>query len=252
MPGIPLLDELMANAWPPAVVERRGGWRLRWTDGVTRRANSVLPSGDGEPIDELVDAAEAFYAARDAPARFQVSTASAPPALVDHLRARGYVSADRTLVLHAATAVVVEATDPAGWTVDARDRVMGDWFDAYWRVEATRGRSDLDAIVCRDVLLAPPLPATFASARDGAGVVATGQIVVERGWAGVQCMTTAAAHRRRGAATAVLHRLAVEAAAAGADRLHLAVMADNVGARAVYERAGFELAHEYAYVTAPT
>ena len=42
MPGVALLDELMANAWPAAVVEVRGGWRYRWTDGSQDDALGVL------------------------------------------------------------------------------------------------------------------------------------------------------------------------------------------------------------------
>lgn len=94
----PLIDELMANAWRPMVVETYGGWRYRWADGVTRRANSALALNSDSSVSDLVDRAEAFYAERGAPAMIQVSTASAPQGLVAHLHARGYRSTARTLV----------------------------------------------------------------------------------------------------------------------------------------------------------
>src|SRR3954454_12837831 len=84
------LDLLMADAWPAAEVETHEGWRFRWSEGVTRRACSVLPVGADDHMAALVEAAEGFYAHRGAPARVQVSTASAPPALTPFLDARGY------------------------------------------------------------------------------------------------------------------------------------------------------------------
>ena len=228
VPGLPLLDELIANAWPPAHLERVGGWRLRWTNGVTRRANSALTTG-GVDLDALVVAAEAFYGARGATARFQVSSASAPVALGDVLRRRGYQDADRTLVMHAVAADVLAQTDPGAWPVTLSDRVLDDWFAAYWAVESTRGRSVDDARICRHVLLAPPLPTVYVGVPDGSNISATGQIVIERGWAGVQCMATVTSHRRRGAASAVLHHPAPAAQAGGADRLYLAVLAATRG-----------------------
>jgi hypothetical protein len=73
--GVPLLDELMANAWPPAVVETHGGWRYRWADGVTRRANSALALETNERVEELVARAKRFYGERRAPVLIQVSSA---------------------------------------------------------------------------------------------------------------------------------------------------------------------------------
>jgi hypothetical protein len=61
--AVPLLDELMANAWRPVVTETHGGWRYRWADGVTRRANSAFARGADGSVEELVARAETFYGA---------------------------------------------------------------------------------------------------------------------------------------------------------------------------------------------
>jgi N-acetylglutamate synthase len=248
--GVPLLDELMADAWPPIVEERFGGWRFRWADGVTRRANSVLAVRTDEHIADLVDRAEAFHAQRGAPTLILVSSASAPPGLAAHLRARRYRSTARTLMEVATTTDVAHrARSIDGIETEITGTPTDDWFGAYWSVEAERGRSDADMVVCRDVLLAPRRPAAFASARCGSEVVGVGQLVMGRGWGGIQCMATAAGHRGRGVARSVLHGLAQVAAGRGIGWLYLAAMADNDAATALYGRAGFRVVHEYCYFT---
>lgn len=243
--GLPLLDQLMANSWRPVAEETRGGWRYRWAHGVTRRANSALASGHASIV-ELVDHAEAFYRQRGAPPLVHVSTASAPRDLAVHLSERGYRSTARTLVQDASTADVVERTEPS-FGIEVTDMPTEQWFRAYWSVESARGRSEADVDVVRDVLLAPDLPTVFAAVLDGDEVVGVGQSVIERGWAGVQCMATARRHRRRGVASAALNGLARDAAQRGVARLYLAVMADNESARRLYEGAGFAATHEYSY-----
>ena len=60
-------------------------------------------------------------------------------------------------------------------------------------------------------------------------------------------MATHPSHRRRGAASAVLHQLAVEALDREVEHMYLAVMADNPAALALYQRSGFNVTHEYSY-----
>jgi N-acetylglutamate synthase len=244
-----VLDELMADAWPAQEQQRHRRWRFRWTSGVTRRANSALAIGAevGDELTVLVAAAEGFAADRGAPARFLVSTASAPPALDPLLAARGYTTSARTIVMTAAVDAVTAATAPGPWDLDVAARPSDAWFDVYWTAEAAR-TTDMDAArICRDVLLAPSLETVYVAASEGREVVAVGQLVIGDDVAVVQCMATAVACRRRGAASAVLRQLALEACRRGTSRLCLAVMADNAAARPLYERIGFTPSHEYHY-----
>jgi len=122
------LEELAANAWPARITQTVGGWRLRYTDGITRRANSVWPnlstlsthpekfrtaplsiveatspkagmgqnfSGEHPQLNqtnlaEQLATVENFYAQRNLPARFQICPAAQPPTLDETLTQRGY------------------------------------------------------------------------------------------------------------------------------------------------------------------
>ena len=247
----PELDRLMASAWPAGRVAHEHGWQFRFTEGVTRRANSVLAAGEPDDLDAAIGAAERFYADLDAPPVFYVSEASAPAGLPDALEARGYASSATTWILETETESLIAATrDSAEWPLDVSPEAGDAWFATYWLVEATRRASETEAAVLREVLLQPSSPAAFVAALDAAArelAMAVGQAVILDEWACVQCLATRPEARRRGAATAVLARLADEASRAGADRVFAAVMADNGASLGLFEGATFRRSHRYSY-----
>ena len=66
-----LLDRA-ARAVPVAVEDRGTGWWFRHTDNDTWWSGAVLAHGAADRLGTRIDAAERFYAERDAVARFQV------------------------------------------------------------------------------------------------------------------------------------------------------------------------------------
>jgi N-acetylglutamate synthase len=247
MDPMPELDELMANAWPPAEESRHGSWRFRWTHGVTRRGNSVLAIGADKSVPELVAESEEFYRRRGSLPQFLVSAVSAPSSLPGYLLDQDYAADARTLVEYAGTEEVIMSTSDNGWAAQVTAQSTDGWFDCYWAVESMRDRGVDDARVCRQFLLSPPFPCVHVALSANDQIVAVGQIVVEGEWAGVQCMATVPFCRQRGGASAVLHRLALEASSMDAPRMYLAVMAGNTTAGRLYERSGFHISHEYSY-----
>lgn len=249
---LPELDQLMANAWPPEVEVARAGWRCRWTQGVTRRANSALAVGgdeDDASLTRSVEYLEAFYQRRGAAPLILVSEASAPAGLVGLLHERGYLSSTPTGVWSAATAGVIAATSQS-FNVDVTESPTDRWFAEYRGARSAEPRGDSVDSIYRDTLLTPGLPTDFVAViGNGGATLGVCQIVVERGWAGVQCMITNPEYRRRRVGRTALHAAAISAERRGADRMYLAVMDDNVAARALYEAAGFAPQHSYEYFT---
>ena len=112
---IDLIEAAARDAWPAAQADWVGGWLLRYTYGITRRANSVWPNGDSHGISELtfderLNEAELFYAVYDMPARFQISPASRPADLDIVLALRGYQRTAETAVQTAKLSVVLHET----------------------------------------------------------------------------------------------------------------------------------------------
>src|SRR5690242_8028712 len=92
-PLVRTLEELAFRAWPAEEVRVFEGWRLRFTHGVTNRANSVWPnvSEGALPLAARVREVESFYRARGVPAQFQITDAAQPDGLDAFLAEHGYV-----------------------------------------------------------------------------------------------------------------------------------------------------------------
>src|SRR5438309_5854038 len=88
------VEERAANAWPAEVVQELDGWRLRYAEGVTRRANSVWPNraGDRHSLEERLSLAEEFYHRRNQPTRFHICPAAQPSNLDAHLEALAFAA----------------------------------------------------------------------------------------------------------------------------------------------------------------
>ena len=243
------VDEWVSNASPAAVVQVVDGWLLRWNHGLTRRANSVLASGDHGRVDldAKIDVAEDFYGRRNARPRFQITSATAP-ALSLALDRRGYGFDAASLIQAARTDEILDRVqDAPAFDLELTETVTDAWLtlDDEGGVHPGTGavrRAMLDRITPRTCYALARIDGVPAS-------IALG--VVERGWMGLYSVATLPAYRRRGASTAVLRALAGWARRHDAANMYLAVMEHNQAAQAVYARLGFQTVYSYHYREAP-
>lgn len=244
------LETIAANAWPAAEVELCGGWRLRSTQGVTRRANSVWPNHDDGALtlETKLAQVEAFYAARGLPAIYQICDAMQPAQLDSVLAARNYVYEAPTFVQRAPLTMLLERLPSLRhyptFAVEVSEEFDAQWFELYCASEAVSDQ----AVPVRRAILARIAPVRgFVTLYDAGTPAAVGMGVVEAGWLGIFSMATLPAYRRRGAARAILRTLAVWAQLYAAQHAYLQVMAHNTVAQALYAGAGFVTAYGYHY-----
>src|SRR4051812_23132151 len=230
-PLIAALERRAFAAWPAEEVHALGGWRLRHTRGITRRANSVWPHGGGD-LPAMITAAERFYAERGQPTLFQVSPL-APAELDGQLELRGY-RREAPVAIQVADANLPAPAIPV--------RTEASLFDE-WLAVAASGRFASVRDVFAALLGRIGAGALFALADGGA----VGLGVVDAPWMGIFSMLTAPRQRRRGLARAILAALAAAGRARGAERLYLQVERENEPALALYAAAGFRELYGYHY-----
>lgn len=230
------IERLAAQAWPATTSLHSHGWLLRHTPTVgRRRSNSALPLVRPK-LNGAIEEIESFYSSRDRPALVQVGPAEVHTELDGLLAERGYESHTPVLVL-AASVEVVSGEAPVQTIV--HNRPSDEWLAVFHQ-----GGYDNSA---DRILPRIAAPVGFVVAQEDDSPLGIGMFAVAEGWAGVFCMATAPAARRRGIATGVLRAGVRWAASQGARNLYLQVEKGNGAARALYAGVGFELSHSYHY-----
>jgi GNAT superfamily N-acetyltransferase len=249
-----LLDSLADRGWPAIERVELDGWSLRFSSGVTNRANSVLPSRPVTTmsIADAVDAVEREYAARELPAVFQLSE-GAQYGLAEGLAARGYVEHSPTAVLVASAEKVMGPTGSS--PIEISDSPSEAWLDLWWSVDGRGG--DAERETARRILTGTPALYGTLHATDEAGGDAGGRpscvarLALVDDWGGLFSLATHPAARRRGFARELVEALRAEARRRGVSRLWLQVMADNQAGLALYRELGFVQASSYSYWSTP-
>ncbi|MFE3453536.1 GNAT family N-acetyltransferase [Nonomuraea sp. NPDC059194] len=226
------IDLLVDKAWPALERVELDGWTLRHAEGVTKRANSVLVTGDPADLDDAIDAAEAFYAARGLPSVFSLGQGAA--GLDPVLEARGYRLVDPVLAM-----VSHAAPSPVTHQVRIQDTPWQGWLESWWAVDGRYGDGlEVAAKICSGV------PAWYAAVEEDGVALAVGRGVPQGDTLGVYCMATLPRARRRGLARSVLRALVRHA---GLASVYLVVQADNTAAGEFYRSEGFADRGGYHY-----
>lgn len=243
-----LLDRVAADGWPPVERVDVEGWRLRAASGVTRRANSALPSG-GIPVglDDRLDVVRAFYGERELPVLLQVSD----PDLDAALDSRGWGRHTPSLVMTGPLpgAQRPEPEDDLDLDLELSSTPGPQWLACWWRVDGRGGERELE--VARACLAAVASARCFVALRQAGEVVAVGRGVVQQGWLGVYAMAVLPEHRSRGLGRSVFAALTTWGAGAGAEAVFLQVTQENLRAQQVYAAAGLVPSYGYSYRTPP-
>lgn len=245
------LQERAARALPAERVERVAGWWLRDAPGCSWWVNTVLPHSTAVPhetagpeglLADRVAAVEEFYAARQAPARFQITPGTCPEGLDALLAGRGYrIYSPTSLQVTESSRILDRAVPPDAPPVRINDHPSPEWLEVWQAVNGGDPQAE------RALLGRVTDPCGYATAHIADRIVAVGRATTDTGWAGIFDMATLPQARGKGAATAVLTALAGWAATHTADRLYLQVQQANPAALGLYQRAGFREISAYHY-----
>jgi N-acetylglutamate synthase len=225
------VEETCLNAWPALREIVLDGWLVRFSEGLSRRANSANPlSANATASAAVIAECAAFYRRHALPSIFRV------PSIVDAdagLAERGFSKEGETCVLYGALDAVDGTGDPL---VTLRPRADRIWFAA---MSGLQGHTPEQAHIYRRIIGAISIPAIFAALTGEDGrIAALAYGIVHNGLFCYESVITDARQRRRGHARRVVTALAGWAKEQGATGACLQVFAENAPARALYDGIG--------------
>ncbi|MFW9974594.1 MAG: GNAT family N-acetyltransferase [Candidatus Thorarchaeota archaeon] len=236
--------ELVASyCWPAREVVKYKGWIIHWNDGITWRANSVLPNEwvGNVDVETVVDYIIDLYKEKNTLPAFKITPVSKPKGLDELLEAKGFV---QRMVTHVQTVPIEEISclDP---------HLPVDLFkitDESLSILLHRSEMEKKAIDVRKEIIK-----RIAGAKNVARVLQHGSIagvglgVVEGEWLGLFSVRTMPEFRRKGVAWSVNCALAMWGEDHGAKRAFLQVEEENIPAQKLYESMGFKPFYTYWY-----
>ncbi len=233
------IEETCFNAFPSLQQVLLGDWLLRFSAGVSRRANSVNPlRPECGGIAAAIAAAGPLYEAQGLPTIFRVPSI-VDPALDRELAAIGYISEGESCVLYGAIDALGAAADPGVRLLRSPEpEFLAAMVDL-------QGYGEAQAAIYRRIVGAIALPARFALLAVDGEPAALAYGAVHDGILCYESVITDPCRRRQGLARRVIAALAEWARDSGATGACLQVEAANAPARALY--AGFGLGELYRY-----
>ena len=243
------IEDAGINASAPPQQRWLDGWLLRYSAGKAKRARCVQAVADGLlPLDERLALCQAVLAEAGLPMVVRITPFSRPAGLDATLAAWGWTVLDDTRVMvapqcpHQAEALPpdmqLERLDPAAFA-----EVVG----------LLRGSPAGQRQAQAQRLALSPVPYqgwVLRGVADGR-VLACGQTAAEADMVGLYDVFTLPQARGRGLARLLCQHLLALAHGAGARVAYLQVDADNIPARAIYRRLGFDDVYAYHYRVPP-
>jgi GNAT superfamily N-acetyltransferase len=239
------LEELAFAAWPALESRDVAGWRLRFSGGYTKRANSINALGQNAQVDgEIHDGLEAAYRTRHQRPVWRL-TPLAPPAMADLLTRRGHRPIERSLV----QVCPLEPAVTASPEVSIQPAPSAAWIEAFCTYSPVRPEH---RDTMRRMLASIAAPAGFAFVEAAGQPMAMAIGAVQGDYMGLFDVLVMPQARRRGLARKVTESLYAWAWAHGARFAYLQVVATNEVATPLYAAQGFRTVYDYQYFVPPS
>jgi N-acetylglutamate synthase len=236
------LEVLSLRAWPALETRYYDGWLLRFANDYTRRANSINPVyAHSANVQEKIVLCEALYAHKGITPCFKITGAVFPENLDAVLAMNGYIRDAPTSVQ---TSSLLDFDPPTHREIHVDSRLTEDWLQDFSRLNNVPRQK----VHTMRQMLQRIIPARcFMSLRRDGQSVAMGLGVLDGDYVGLYDIVTHPDHRGSGYGTALVQSLLHWGKVNGAREAYLQVMVDNLPARRLYDRLGFNEVYRYWY-----
>ncbi|HUT21326.1 MAG TPA: GNAT family N-acetyltransferase [Anaerolineae bacterium] len=241
------IEEASLNAWPALRQILYDGWILRFSEGYTKRANSVNSLYESRlGTEKKVRFAEKCYHDREMPAIFRITPFSTPHDLDPFLAQRGYVQLDptRVMVLDLADSYAPACVVSPEVKGELRQEGLDEWLAlfAHLRNEQLASQQIHGAILHS---IAGEVQPHLLDVQGATAACALG--VLEEDRLGLFDLFVDPAFRNQGCGTALTSHILHRAKQRRVRWVYLQVTEANEAAQGLYRRLGFRDLYGYWY-----
>lgn len=240
------LEKNAADGFPALESKEYDGWLLGFTEGYTRRANSVIFHGPSTiDIDEKIATCENEYKAHNLPCIFKITDADKE--LKEKLLKRGYR-------LQCNTDVMTFELSDENLNFDIAE-VMKDvefsskpvgWFEDYFRFEKENNPESQE--FCRKIHAKVDIEQVYIRILHEGLVVAVASLAIEDGYSLLHNVVVDSSYRGLGLGKKLCQAALVLSKKCGAEYSYLQVIQENEIALNLYKKLGYEKLYTYIYM----
>jgi len=225
------VEETCLNAWPALQEVLFDGWLLRFSEGLTRRANSANPLRPLPHAD--LPACELLYRRQKLPTIFRVLSLIAP-SVDEQLASAGYTDEGDSCVLYGGIDEIEMGPDP---DVCLLSKPNPEWFRV---MAALQNHTIEQANIYQRIVGQIAIPASFAALSADGEIVALAYGALNDALLCYESVVTDRRHRRQGYGRRIISSLAGWAKENGAQGACLQVESGNTPARTLYHTMGLK------------
>jgi len=241
-----IIETAGANAWPALYQEDYDGWVLRFSNGYTKRANSIYPYRPSTlPLDTKLEICCSRYSDHNLPVIFRVTSISPEPELDNYLENQRYQRSSCTKVM------ACPINNPDRYT-ETRSAISSlslyDWLSLFYSLSdfSTEYRA-----THHDILSNIEKQVVYLGLYSKSKSVACAMGVLDGDYFGLFSLYTAANYRNQGFGGEIAAALMNWASEKEAAYTYLQVQVDNSPAFHLYRKFDFKPVYEYWYRIQP-
>jgi len=241
-------QSIATNNWPAKDLILVNGWILRISEGITRRANSVLPLRyKGTNLDEDIDEVERIYKENKLPIIFQISDYYTPEKLHEHLLERNYKSEAESLFMTLPFEGMKEIVVNSDVSYECHEEQSDEFMEALGKLtKMSEERYEGVKAIINRILVSSR--AFFLIRKRNNIIIGFALGVAEMGKVGIYDLFVGKEYRRTGLAQNLLLEMKKWGERKGTTEFHLCVQGDNTGAITMYKKVGFKEIFRYRYL----
>lgn len=241
-----LYQKLTHRAWVAKETINHNSWLIRLSEGVTNRANSVLPvEYNGSDLEKDLNIVEEMYKENDLSSVFQIPDYYKPSNLLDYLQKNGFQKTDETKLMtkEIKEEEIFSENDSFEYLIE--DDVSEDWFQTLQRI-TNYNEFVLEAF--RSIISRTSNTKVACSVMVNDITVGIVLGVAEKPFIGIYDLLIDPDYRRLGIGEFITKKMLTYAFNNNLKTMYLQVEAKNLPAVRLYEKLEFQERYRYRYM----